>query len=99
MVDEFKQPTNIDRVTDLIDLDIEAGQEVEIEAPFPEDMDIEVNFAQDGSAVLDFMPDEMNVEAMIPFNANLAEYMDEGELGALSAQLIGDFEEDRMSRD
>ncbi len=61
MVDEFKQPTNIDRVTDLIDLDIEAGQEVEIEAPLPEDMDIEVNFAQDGSAVLDFMPDEMNV--------------------------------------
>ena len=99
MVDEFKQPTNIDRVTDLIDLDIEAGQEVEIEAPLPEDMDIEVNFAQDGSAVLDFMPDEMNVEAMIPFNANLAEYMDEGELGALSAQLMGDFEEDRMSRD
>ena len=48
MVDEFKQPTNIDRVTDLIDLDIEAGQEVEIEAPLPEDMDIEVNFAQDG---------------------------------------------------
>ena len=71
MVDEFKQPTNIDRVTDLIDLDIEAGQEVEIEAPLPEDMDIEVNFAQDGSAVLDFMPDEMNVEAMIPFNATL----------------------------
>ena len=99
MVDEFKQPTNIDRVTDLIDLDIEAGQEVEIEAPLPEDMDIEVNFAQDGSAVLDFMPDDMIVEAMIPFNANLAEYMDEGELGALSAQLMGDFEEDRMSRD
>ena len=45
------------------------------------------------------MPDEMNVEAMIPFDANLAEYIDEGELGALSAQLLGDFEEDRMTRD
>ena len=98
-VDESNKPTNIDRITDLIDLDIEAGQEVEIEAPLPTDSDVEVNFAQDGSAVLDFMPDEMNVEAMIPFDANLAEYIDEGELGALSAQLLGDFEEDRMSRD
>ena len=98
-VDESNKPTNIDRITDLIDLDIEAGQEVEIEAPLPTDSDVEVSFGQDGSAVLDFMPDEMNVEAMIPFDANLAEYIDEGELGALSAQLLGDFEEDRMTRD
>ena len=98
-IDEIKKPTNIDRVTDLIDLDIEAGQEVEIDAPIPEDGDVEVNFARDGSAVLDFMPDELGVEAMIPFDANLADYIDESELGAIAAQLVGDFEEDRRSRD
>ena len=98
-VDEIKQPTNIDRVTDLIDLDIEAGQEVEIEEPFPEGGDIEVNFQQDGSALLDFMPDEQDMLQDIPFNANLADYIDDSELGAIAAQLLGDFEEDRMSRD
>ena len=98
-IDEMNKPTIIDRVTDLIDLDIEAGQEVEIDAPIPEDGDVEVNFAQDGSAVLDYMPDEMNIENTIPFDANLADYMDESELGAVAAQLLGDFEEDRMSRD
>ena len=97
--EEINKPTNIDRVTDLIDLDIEAGQEVEIDSPVPENGDVEVNFGQDGSAVLDYMPDEMNVEDTIPFNANLADYMDESELGAVAAQLLGDFEEDRMSRD
>ena len=97
--EEINKPTNIDRVTDLIDLDIEAGQEVEIDEPIPEGGDVEVSFARDGSAVLDYAPDEMNVEAMIPFNANLADYIDESELGAIAAQLLGDFEEDRMSRD
>ena len=46
--EEINKPTNIDRVTDLIDLDVEAGQEVEIDAPVPENGDVEVNFAQDG---------------------------------------------------
>ena len=98
-VEEMNKPTNIDRVTDLIDLDIEAGQEVEIEAPIPEDGDVEVSFDQEGGATLDYMPDEMEVEAMLPFDANLAEYMDDTELGGVAAQLLGDFEEDRMSRD
>ena len=97
--EEMNKPTNIDRVTDLIDLDIEAGQEVEIEAPIPEDGDVEVSFDQEGGATLDYMPDEMEVEAMLPFDANLAEYMDDTELGGIAAQLLGDFEEDRMSRD
>ena len=87
-IDEIKQPTNIDRVTDLIDLDIEAGQEVEIEEPLPEDGDIEVNFAQDGSAILDFMPDEEDMLLDIPFDANLAEYIDDSELGAIAAHLL-----------
>ena len=98
-IDEIKKPTNIDRITDLIDLDIEAGQEVEIEEPLPEGGDIEVNFQQDGSAFLDFMPDEEDMLLDTPFDANLAEYIDDSELGAIAAQLLGDFEEDRMSRD
>jgi len=98
-IDEIKKPTNIDRITDLIDLDIEAGQEVEIEEPLPEGGDVEVNFQRDGSAFLDFMPDEEDMLLDIPFDANLAEYIDDSELGAIAAQLLGDFEEDRMSRD
>ena len=37
-----KQPTNIERVSDLIDVDVQSGETVEIEEPLPTDTDIEV---------------------------------------------------------
>lgn len=50
----------------------------------------------DGSVVIDFNPtsDEQN----IPFDANLAEYMDEGQLDSISSDLVSAFEEDKTSR-
>lgn len=91
-------PTNIERLSDLIDLDVESGETVEIETPNPTDTEVDVEFAADGSAEVNYFPDEETM-AETPFDANLAEFVDEGELGALSSQLMGDFEEDQSSRE
>ena len=40
----------------------------------------------------------MDVQADIPFDANLAEYIDESELGRIANELGGDFEDDHSSR-
>jgi hypothetical protein len=45
-----EKPTNIERVSDLIDLDIQSGETVEIEDPTPSDTDVAVEFNADGSA-------------------------------------------------
>jgi hypothetical protein len=91
-----EKPTNIERVSDLIDLDIQSGETVEIEDPTPSDTDVAVEFNADGSAELNYFPDEP--EEQVPFESNLAEYMDDGQLSALAMELMGDFEEDRASR-
>ena len=91
-----EKPTNIERVSDLIDLDIQSGETVEIEDPTPNDADVAVEFNADGSAELNYFPDEAEEE--VPFEANLAEFMDDGQLSGLAMELMGDFEEDRASR-
>ena len=91
-----EKPTNIERVSDLIDLDIQSGETVEIEDPAPNDADIAVEFNPDGSAELNYFPDEP--EEQVPFDANLAEFMDDGQLSGLAMELMGDFEEDQASR-
>ena len=91
-----EKPTNIERVSDLIDLDIQSGETVEIEDPTPSDTDVAVEFNADGAAELNYFPDEAEEE--VPFEANLAEFMDDGQLSALAMELMGDFEEDRASR-
>lgn len=50
----------------------------------------------DGGVIIDFAPSD--VEEAIPFDANLAEHMDEGDLSALATDLIGSYDEDRASR-
>ena len=91
-----EKPTNIERASDLIDLDIQSGETVEIEDPTPDDADVAVEFNADGSAELNYFPDEAEEE--VPFEANLAEFMDDGQLSGLAMELMGDFEEDRASR-
>tara|TARA_B100000963_G_scaffold291456_1_gene261505 strand:- start:5600 stop:7978 length:2379 start_codon:yes stop_codon:yes gene_type:complete len=91
-----EKPTNIERASDLIDLDIQSGETVEIEDPTPDDADVAVEFNADGSAELNYFPDE--AEEQVPFDANLAEFMDDGQLSGLAMELMGDFEEDRASR-
>ena len=66
-----KQPTNIVRVSDLIDVDVQSGETVEIEEPLPTDTDIEVELNDDGSGTVNFFPED-EIKQQIPFNPNLA---------------------------
>ena len=92
------KPTNIDRIADLIDLDVEAGQTVEIEQPMPTDSDVSVEFGDNGEAQVDFFPDEAGMQPDAPFDANLAEYLSDQDLGRLANDLVGEFEDDHGSR-
>ena len=95
---ENKVPTNIERLSDLIDLEVEDGTEVQIEEPLtPDGMnDIAVEMS-DGGAEINYFPDEDPMEE-VPFDANLADFVDEGELGRIAVSLLGEFEEDKGSR-
>jgi hypothetical protein len=66
----------------------------EEEVELPEDMIAEEN--PDGS--VSFYQEEVPSEQEIPFDANLAEFLDDTSLGALSAQLLGDIKGDLDSR-
>ena len=93
---ENNKPTNIERLSDLIDLEIQDGEEVQIDEPMQGEGDIAVELSEEG-AQIDFFPDEEIIDTT-PFDANLAEYVDEGELGRIAYQLITDYEEDKGSR-
>jgi len=96
---ENKVPTNIERLSDLIDLEVEDGTEVEIEEPLaPDGMnDIAVELSDAGGAEINYFPDE-DPMGEVPFDANLAEHLDDTDLGRIANDLIGEFEEDRASR-
>ncbi len=94
---ENSKPTNIERLSDLIDLEVEDGEEVQIEEPMQMgEGDIAVELSEEGVQI-DFFPDEEIIDTT-PFDANLAEYVDEGELGRIAYELITDYEEDKGSR-
>jgi len=52
----------------------------------------------DGSAIVGEFEEEQVDVSQIPFDANLAEYMDESDLKKISSDLIGDIEDDMSSR-
>ena len=52
----------------------------------------------DGSVIVDFTPPEEQEGEQVPFGANLAEFMDDSDLGVLADELVGLYEEDRTSR-
>ena len=76
---ENKVPTNIERLSDLIDLEVEDGTEVQIEEPLsPNGMDdIAVELSDGGGAEINYFPDE-DPMGEVPFEANLADFLDEG---------------------
>lgn len=77
------------------DLDMEGAPEVEVEVVNPDAVGISV---EGESMVIDFTG-EMADELIGPeHDANLAEYIDEGELQNLAADLVDDFVADRQSR-
>jgi len=94
---ENKVPTNIERLSDLIDLEVEDGTEVEIEEPLAPNGEVSVELSDVGEAQVNYFPDE-DPMGEVPFDANLAEHLDDTDLGRIANDLIGEFEEDRSSR-
>jgi len=72
-----------------------ADEDVEIEIVNPDAVSIET---EDGGAIIILGP-EMSQDLMPGFNANLAEHMDESDLGAIGHELLDDFESDSRSRE
>tara|TARA_R110000824_G_scaffold120406_1_gene275754 strand:+ start:2319 stop:4808 length:2490 start_codon:yes stop_codon:yes gene_type:complete len=72
----------------------EETSELEIEIVNPEMVTLD-----DGSVEITIVPDAMETDiANAPFDANLAEYMDDGQLTELSADLVGEVDGDIGSR-
>ena len=86
--------TNIDKALyqapqGMIDLQ-QAAPPIEIEIENPESVSIGM-----GDLEIQMRPEPKTAE---DFNANLAEYMDDGEMQSLAAELLSDFEDDISSR-
>ena len=77
------------------DFDIEETDEVEIQVVNPEAVSIE----SDGEEVIIDFTGEFTEELVGPdHDANLAEYIEDDDLGALASELVDDFVADRQSR-
>ena len=71
----------------------EADGPLEIEIVNPDSVSVET---PDGGLIFDF--NENNPMDDVPFDANLAEFIDEKELTAIANDLIGSFKSDKESR-
>jgi hypothetical protein len=92
MVD--KVPTQLDEEELKAEMDVEIPEAMDIEET-PEN--VEIVEEEDGSVVVDFDPrEDKGLDG--DFYANLAEDMSDDELGRLSSELSGEFEENKNSR-
>ena len=62
------------------------------------DPNVEITELPDGGAEINTDPNAPIDQSQIPFDANLAEYLEEGDLQKLSDKLIGSYESDKQSR-
>ena len=76
-----------------VGMDIEPQPELEIEIVNPEMVTLD-----DGSVDITIIPGEIVDEDGVPFDANLAEYLDERALQQLSSDLVAAYENDLHSR-
>lgn len=83
----------IDKAMNPLGNESDGGLEIEIVNPDAVSFELE-----DGGALVILGP-ELSEQIAPGFNANLAEHMDERDLGALGSELISDFESDRRSRE
>ena len=94
MVDKTKN--QIEKAMDAVEkaLDIEPiGEEIQFEKSVEFDG---FEIQEDGSA--EIVGDQPIDQSQIPFDANLAEYIEEDELTKFAGDLVGDFEGDKESR-
>jgi len=93
---------NIDKAMEALQgaLDIEpVGQEVQIpEQEVNFESDVELTDLPDGGADVNFDPNKPIDKSQIPFDGNLADYIEEGQLSKLSSDLLAAFEGDKDSR-
>jgi len=96
-----EKPSMVDKVPSQLDeqelkeqMDVEIPEAMEVEET-PEN--VEIMEEEDGSVVVDFDPrEDKGMDG--DFFANLAEDMSDEELGRLSGELTGEFEENKSSR-
>ena len=99
-----KNPTdNIDKAIEALQmgLDIADGEETIIDVPEKTvefESDVEITELADGGAEINSDPNAPIDQSKIPFDANLAEYVEEGQLGRFSNDLLAAFEADKDSR-
>ena len=96
MVDENKN--QIEKATQALNkaLDLEEEQQITIEPDVDVTFESDFEIMEDGSA--EKIQDQPMDMSQVPFDANLAEYIDETELGRLSSDLLAAFESDKDSR-
>jgi len=70
-------------------------EEIEVAPLLPENPDIQQ--MEDGSVLVGEIEEQIEV-APVPFDANLADYVDESELMRISSDLVGDIDDDISSR-
>ena len=95
MADQSKN--NIDKALEALNLglDIEPGDGVEIEMEKEVEFDPAFEIQEDGSAII---PDNLSEQVATEHTSNLADFLDERDLGNLSSDLVNLFESDKDSR-
>ena len=96
MADENKN--QIERATQALNkaLDLEEEQQITVEPDVDVTFESDFELMEDGSA--EKIQDQPMDMSQVPFDANLAEFIDETELGRLSSDLLAAFESDKDSR-
>ena len=93
---------NVEKAIEALQLGMEMGEETVVEIPDEKDVtfepDMEITELADGGAEIGPAGDAPIDQSQIPFDANLAEYIDDIELGRLANDLLADFEADKDSR-
>jgi len=97
-VERARSPESDEMRADMMaDLEIEMpGSAVDLERPLPEGIEIEMD--EDGGATVDFDVDERDTAVGAEFSANLAEFMDDSDLGVLANDLMAQFDAAKGSR-
>ena len=73
-------------------------EDVELEAQDLNPQDIDVEMMEDGGAEVDFDPQAEAMQGAEQHNANLAEFLEDGELSAIASEVLNSFEECGASR-
>jgi hypothetical protein len=78
------------------------GVDIPVNTPMDFEGGAQVTEMQDGSAMVEalsgMMPEGMTEEDLIPFEANLADFLEDDTLGEIASDLVGSYEDDLASR-